>query len=111
MTEAIGEAARKAASPGVEIMAVSPRLGPVSIEGRYDEAFAVVGVIDEALRGEVEGCDGHVIACFGDSGLAAAREVARGPAVGIAEAAMHAAQKARRIVHVEWWMGRSMDCG
>ncbi|RWR28388.1 aspartate/glutamate racemase family protein [Sinirhodobacter populi] len=91
MTEKIGEAARRAASPGVEILAVSPRMGPVSIEGSYDEAFAAVGVIDEVLRGEAEGCDGYVIACFGDPGLAAAREVARGPVVGIAEAAMHAA--------------------
>jgi allantoin racemase len=32
-----------------------------------------------------------VIACFGDPGLAAAREIAVGPVVGIAEAAMHLA--------------------
>ena len=35
--------------------------------------------------------DGFVIACFGDPGLDAARELADGPVVGIAEAAMHAA--------------------
>lgn len=35
--------------------------------------------------------DGYVIACFGDPGLLAAREVARGPVIGIAEAAMHTA--------------------
>jgi allantoin racemase len=34
---------------------------------------------------------GYVIACFGDPGLLAAREIARGPVIGIAEAAMHAA--------------------
>lgn len=48
-------------------------------------------LLDEVRRGEEEGCDGYVIACFGDPGLLAAREVARGPVVGIAEAAMHAA--------------------
>ena len=32
-----------------------------------------------------------MIACFGDPGLLAAREAARGPVLGIAEAAMHAA--------------------
>ena len=37
------------------------------------------------------GVDGYVIACFGDPGLEAARELARGPVVGIAEAAMRAA--------------------
>ena len=34
---------------------------------------------------------GHVIACFGDPGLLAARELASGPVIGIAEAAMHLA--------------------
>ncbi|MCI0431214.1 MAG: aspartate/glutamate racemase family protein, partial [Rhodospirillales bacterium] len=35
--------------------------------------------------------DGYVIACFGDPGLLAAREIAKGPIIGIAEAAMHVA--------------------
>lgn len=91
MTEKIGAAARAVASPGTEIVAVSPSMGPVSIEGFHDEAFAAIGVIDEVRKGEAEGCDGYVIACFGDPGLAAAREIASGPVVGIAEAAMHAA--------------------
>ena len=34
---------------------------------------------------------GYVIACFGDPGLDAAREIASGPVIGIAEAAMHTA--------------------
>ena len=41
--------------------------------------------------GERDGVDGYVIACFGDPGLFAARELAHGPVIGIAEAAMHAA--------------------
>ncbi len=32
-----------------------------------------------------------MIACFGDPGLLAARELAQGPVIGIAEAAMHMA--------------------
>jgi allantoin racemase len=91
MTDKIGAAARAVAAPGTEIVAVSPSMGPVSIEGFYDEAFAAIGVVDEVRRGEDEGCDGYVIACFGDPGLGAAREVANGPVIGIAEAAMHAA--------------------
>jgi allantoin racemase len=66
-------------------------MGPVSIEGHYDEAISAIGVIDEVRRGEEEGFDGYLIACFDDPGLAAAREIARGPVVGIAEAAMHTA--------------------
>jgi allantoin racemase len=91
MTEKIGAAARAVAAPGTTILAVSPSMGPVSIEGHYDEAVSVLGVLDEVRRGEAEGCDGYVIACFGDPGLLAAREIARGPVLGIAEAAMHMA--------------------
>ncbi|MCI0564753.1 MAG: aspartate/glutamate racemase family protein, partial [Nitrososphaera sp.] len=91
MTKKIGEAARAVAAPGTEIVACNPAMGPVSIEGHYDEAISVIGMLEEVRKGEVEGVDGYVIACFGDPGLLAAREVARGPVIGIAEAAMHAA--------------------
>jgi allantoin racemase len=91
MTDLIGVAARSVAAPGTQIIAVSPRHGPVSVEGHYDEAVSVLGVLDEVRAGERDGVDGYVIACFGDPGLLAAREIACGPVVGIAEAAMHIA--------------------
>lgn len=91
MTAKIGACARAVARPGTEIVAVSPALGPASIESHYDEALAVPGLLQEIGEGERAGCHGYVIACFGDPGLKAARELARGPVVGIAEAAMHAA--------------------
>jgi allantoin racemase len=91
MTHKIGEAAKAIAFPGTEIIACNPEMGPVSIEGHYDEAMSVIGLLEEIRKGETDGIDGYVIACFGDPGLLAAREVARGPVVGIAEAAMHVA--------------------
>lgn len=91
MTGTIAAAARAAVSPGVEIEAVSPAHGPLSIEGHYDEAMACLGLLDEVRRGEADGADAYVIACFGDPGLDAAREIARGPVIGIAEAAMRSA--------------------
>jgi allantoin racemase len=92
MTEKIGAAARAAAGPGTEVRAVSPTMGPVSIEGYYDEAFALPGMLDEVRRGEARGdVDAYVIACFDDPGVDAARTIARGPVIGIAEAAMHVA--------------------
>jgi allantoin racemase len=91
MTGKIGATARAAAAPGTEILAVNPDKGPVSIEGHYDEAVSVIGLLEEIHAGETSGVDGYVIACFGDPGLLAAREIARGPVLGIAEAAMHAA--------------------
>jgi allantoin racemase len=91
MTGKIGAAARAAAAPGTEIIAANPEKGPVSIEGHYDEAVSMIGMLEEVHAGEAAGVDGYVIACFGDPGLLAAREIARGPVLGIAEAAMHAA--------------------
>ncbi|MDO5101879.1 MAG: aspartate/glutamate racemase family protein [Lautropia sp.] len=91
MTDKIGACARAVARPDTRIEAVSPAMGPVSIESHYDEALAVPGLLLEIGAGERDGVDGYVIACFGDPGLKAARELARGPVLGIAEAAMHAA--------------------
>lgn len=91
MTETIGAAARAVAGPGTEIIAVNPSQGVPSIEGHFDEAVAAIGVLEQIKAGREQGVSGHVIACFGDPGLLAARELARGPVIGIAEAAMHMA--------------------
>jgi allantoin racemase len=91
MTETIAAAARGVAAHGTEIVAATSLSGAVSIEGHYDEAMSIVGIVDEIRTGETGGTDAYVIACFGDPGLLAAREIAAGPVLGIAEAAMHAA--------------------
>lgn len=76
MTQKIGKVARAVAAPGTEIIACNPARGPVSIEGHYDEALSVAGLLEEISKGEVEGIDGYVIACNGHPGLLAACEVA-----------------------------------
>lgn len=91
MTARAGAAARAVAAPGTEIVAVNPAMGPVSIEGYYDEAFAAPGLLDEIAKGEAAGVDGHIIACFDDTGLDAARCLASAPVIGIGEAAFHTA--------------------
>ncbi len=91
MTEKIGEAGRSVAAIGTEITAVSPDKGPVSIEGHYDEAYCVPGVVERILAGAAEGYDGFVVACFDDPGLHSCRTAVAEPVVGICEAAMHAA--------------------
>ena len=65
--------------------------GPVSIEGYYDEALCLPGLLMEIRKGEAAGADAHVIACFDDTGLDAARQLASAPVIGIGEAAYHAA--------------------
>jgi allantoin racemase len=91
MTAKIGEAARAAAAAGTQIDAVQPSFGAPSIEGHHDDVWAAAGVAEQVRAGEQAGADAHVIACFGDPGLHAARELAKGPVIGIAEAAFHAA--------------------
>jgi allantoin racemase len=91
MTAMIAAAAKKAARPDTVIRAVSSAFGPASIEGAYDDAFAVPGLLERIREGEAAGVDAHVIACFDDTGLDAARALASAPVVGIGEAGFHAA--------------------
>ncbi|QEA38414.1 aspartate/glutamate racemase family protein [Pistricoccus aurantiacus] len=91
MTATIGEAAKRVAAPGTQTSASNPESGPVSIESHFDEAISAVGVLEEIMKGEREQVDAYIIACFGDPGLMAARELTRAPVIGIAEAAFHMA--------------------
>ncbi|WP_433598415.1 aspartate/glutamate racemase family protein [Nocardia sp. CA-135953] len=91
MTDTIEQCAQAVAGRDTLLDAVTAEMGPASIESHYDEALSVPGILAAIRRGEQEGVDGYVIACFGDPGLDAARELARGPVIGIAEAAMHTA--------------------
>jgi allantoin racemase len=84
MTEKIGAAAQCVASPGTEIIAVTSRSGPVSIEGYYDEAMAVPGML-QVIQSRRD-FDVIIIACFDDTGLDAARCITDKPVIGIGEA-------------------------
>lgn len=87
MTRDIGEEARRYARPGTEIETVCPAWGPRSIEGHYEEELAAVATL-EVIRERATDVDAVVIACYGDPGLFAAREISPVPVVGIAEASM-----------------------
>jgi allantoin racemase len=89
MTGKIGAAAAAVAFSGTEIIAVNPDFGPPSIEGYFDEAFSVPGLIDEMRK--ARDIDAYVIACFDDTGLDAARCITDAPVIGIGEAAFHMA--------------------
>jgi allantoin racemase len=87
MTEKIGHAARRAAASGTEIIATNPEFGPPSIEGYYDEVFAIPGMIGE-IRKHPD-ANAIIIACFDDTGLDAARCATSAPVIGIGEAGFH----------------------
>jgi Asp/Glu/hydantoin racemase len=90
VTERIGAAARAVASPGTEVVAVSAPFGLPLIVTRAD--WLAAGPATLAALAEHRGTyDAAVIACFGDPGLDAAKELLDVPVLGISEAAFHAA--------------------
>lgn len=86
----ITAAARSAAAAGVTVTGVQPGAGVPTVESHAEEAIAAVGVI-ELVKAHQPVTDAYVVACFGDTGVAAAREVATCPVVGITEAALQTA--------------------
>ncbi|MBA4022227.1 MAG: Asp/Glu racemase [Gordonia sp.] len=110
MTDQIAAAARSVAAPGTDIVGVTPTMGPASIESHYDEALAVPGLLEAIIRSQrsENPADGHLVACFGDPGLDAAREIATVPVIGIAEAAMHTASLLGRGFSVVTTLGRTI---
>jgi allantoin racemase len=87
MTRDIAEQAARYARPDTELETVAASWGPRSIEGHYEEHVAAVATL-EAIGSRTGSFDAVVIACFGDPGLYAAREVSPVPVIGIAEAAL-----------------------
>lgn len=108
MTEDIAIAGKKFARPDTEVYAVSPSTGPESIESMYDEYLAVPGVLSEIIKGDrEENADAFIIACFGDPGFLAAKEVTDKPVVGIAQAAYTVARMVAPNFSVVYVLDRS----
>lgn len=91
MTDAVVAAAAAVAAPGTTLVGATPSRGVDSIESHVDEVWGALGVLEQVRAGERDGIDAYVVACFGDTGVPAAREVAAGPVVGMTEAALFAA--------------------
>jgi Asp/Glu/hydantoin racemase len=80
-----------------EIVPVTGRFGARYIASRAAAAVAGHAALD-ALAANVAGCDAVYLACFGDPGLLALKEVSPVPVVGMAEGALHlACTRGRRI--------------
>jgi allantoin racemase len=103
MTEAVIRSAAKSARPDTQLIALTASEGVSSVESHVDEVWGALSVLREVERCEAleQPPDAYVIACFGDTGVPAAREAARGPVVGMTEAAlMTAALLAHRFAIV-----------
>lgn len=96
VTDLLEHHARKATAGRVELKAVTAAFGAAYVT--TEAAYAVAGhAALDALERHAEGCDAVLLACFGDPGLFALREVARVPVLGMAEASMAEAAKRGRF--------------
>ena len=89
MTRKIASAARRVARPDTEVIAIDSPSEPASIQGYYDGAICLAGLLEQV--GRHADIDGVVIACFDDTGLDAARCLMKVPVVGIGASAYCAA--------------------
>jgi len=89
MTQKIDLTAKNFANKDTEIISVEPKVGPDSIEGFYDEAFCIPGLVEEIKK--QNDADAYIIACFDDTGLEVIRSITEKPVIGIGEATYHVA--------------------
>lgn len=87
ITDRVRAVARRAASPDVQLAAVTGRFGGRYVADRATYAIAAHAALD-ALAGYRGRYDAVVLACFGDPGLLALKEVCARPVVGMAEASL-----------------------
>lgn len=83
--------ARRVVHPETEIHAISGPGGPQSVESHTEELLGGLGVARAVIQGADQGVDAFVVACFGDTGIHAARELTPRPVVGMTEAAYYTA--------------------
>jgi allantoin racemase len=87
VTEKVAAAARAAASPGTEIVAVTGTFGGRVIGSRAEHAIGEHSTLALVAR-HAPGCDAVVIGVSYDTGLRAARELLDVPVVGMTEAGL-----------------------
>src|SRR6185312_9887837 len=86
MTRAIGDSARSAASPGTEIIELTPRFGAESCEGNFESYLAALAVMD-AVQSHEGPYEAVIQAGYGEHGREGLQELLEVPVVDITEAA------------------------
>ncbi|MBS1897936.1 MULTISPECIES: aspartate/glutamate racemase family protein [unclassified Microbacterium] len=107
MTDAIAEAARAAASPGTEIIGLTPDFGAESCEGNFESYLAAIAVMDKVVRYEGE-YDAVIQAGYGEHGREGLQELLTVPVVDITEAAASTAMFLGRSYSVVTTLDRTV---
>lgn len=90
VTAAVARVAEGLVPATVELVPVTGRFGARYVASRSAAAIAGHAALD-ALANHVDGTDAVLLACFGDPGLLALKELSPVPVVGMAEASCHLA--------------------
>lgn len=107
ITEAIGEQAASVASPGTEIVPLTPAFGAESVEGNYESYLAAIAVM-ETVRAYPEPFDAIIQAGYGEHGREGLQELFDVPVVDITEAAASTAQFVGRSYSVVTSLDRTV---
>jgi len=99
MTDRVVAEVRRLAPPAWEMRGVTAAVGCEVIASRAAFVTGAWAAL-ETLRAQDEWADAVLLACFGDPGLAALREVSAVPVIGMAEAALHEAVALGRPYHI-----------
>ncbi|MFK0089738.1 aspartate/glutamate racemase family protein [Pseudomonas sp. NPDC090755] len=86
ITEAIARQARSVASPGTEIVGLTPRFGAESVEGNFESYLAAIAVMERVLSYD-QPYDAVIQAGYGEHGREGLQELLNVPVVDITEAA------------------------
>ena len=107
MTEVIGEAARRHASAGTEIIALRPYFGAEAVDCNFESYLSAVAVMDR-ITGYDGPYDAVVLAGFGEHGRDGLQELIEAPVVEICEASAHVAMMIGRAYSVVTTLQRSV---
>jgi len=86
ITDAIAHHARTAASPGTEIVGLTPHFGAESVEGNFESYLAAIAVMQRVLSYD-QPYDAVIQAGYGEHGREGLQELLSVPVVDITEAA------------------------
>jgi allantoin racemase len=91
LTDRLRTALEAVKDRATELSVMNPQYGAASIESARDAALAIPPTLELVQQAEQENYGAVVLACFGDPGLVAARELVGIPVIGIGESTLHVA--------------------
>lgn len=107
MTSTIAAASCQAASPGTEIVPLTPRFGPEAVDGAFESYVSATALMD-LVQQYPSTYDAIVLAGFGEHGKDGLQELTTAPVIEICEASAHVAQLIGRTYSVVTTLQRSV---